>query len=301
MPRRGPLLVFGAATLWGTTGTAQALGPEGITSATVAFVRMLGGALLVFYAMASGTTSRVRDMPRLGLVLAVSAMAGSQPLFFGGVARTGVAIGTIVTIGSGPLVAGLLGWLIRREPVTRRWWMATVLAVGGGVLLISGGQAAGVDGTGLLMAAGAGVAWALYLIGAKDVFERADPVFAAGVIFVAAAALLSPTLVLSDPSWLGSGRGLLVAVWVAPVATGFSYVFFSRGLQRTPVAVTATMTLAEPLTAAVLGLLLLDEPARWTTLTGIGAIIAGLLILALEGRVSSRGVRTPAVRSRTGR
>ena len=283
MSRRGPLLVFGAATLWGTTGTAQALGPDSVTPETFAFVRMLGGALLVLFAMRRGTTSPIRDLPRVPLLLAIATMAGSQPLFFGGVARTGVAVGTIVTIGSGPLFAGALGWLVRREAVTRRWWVATTSALVGAVLLVSGGEAAGVDPMGLVLALGAGLAWAIYLIGAKEVFEQADPVFAAGVVFVAAAVLLSPSLVLSDPSWLMSGRGLTVAIWTAPIATGISYVFFSRGLRDSPVAVAATMTLAEPLTAAVLGLIVLGEPAVASTIGGIVAILVGLLVLAREG------------------
>jgi DME family drug/metabolite transporter len=283
MPRRGPLLVFGAATLWGTTGTAQALGPDGVTPATFAFIRMLGGALLVLVAMRWGTTSRVRDMPRIPLLLAIATMAGSQPLFFGGVERTGVAIGTIVTIGSGPLFAGVLGWIVRREAVTARWWVATAIALGGAALLVSGGESAGVDPVGLALALGAGLAWAVYLVGAKDVFEQADPVFAAGVVFVAAAVLLSPSLLLSDASWVLTGRGLAVAIWVAPIATGFSYVFFARGLRDSPVAVAATMTLAEPLTAAVLGLVILGEPALASTIGGIVAILVGLLVLAREG------------------
>jgi len=282
MSRRGPLLVFGAATLWGTTGTAQALGPDTITSASFAFFRMLGGALLVLVAMRAGTTSRIRDMPRFPLLLAIATMAGSQPLFFGGVARTGVAIGTIVTIGSGPLLAGALGWAVRREAVTARWWVATLMALGGAALLVSGGDSAGVDRVGLLMALGAGLAWALYLVGAKEVFVQADPVFAAGVVFVAAAALLSPALILSDATWVFSARGAAVAIWTAPLATGFSYIFFSQGLRDTAVAVAATMTLAEPLTAAVLGLLVLGEPALVSTIGGILAILFGLLVLARE-------------------
>lgn len=293
MSRRGPLLVFGAATLWGTTGTAQALGPEGITPETVSFIRMLGGALLLLWALAAGKGSRVRDLPRLSLFLAIVTMAGSQPLFFTGVERTGVAMGTIVTIGTGPLFAGVLGWAVRREPVTRRWWIATALASIGAILLVSGGEPAGVDAIGLACSLGAGVAWAVYLIGAKDVFERAHPVFAAGVVFTAAAVLLSPFMLISDPGWVLSVRGAAVAVWIAPIATGFSYVFFSRGLEQTTVAVTATMTLAEPLTAAILGILILDEPALWTTLLGIATIVAGLLVLSLEGRIRFRAARRP--------
>ncbi len=281
MSRRGPLLVLGAATLWGTTGTAQALGPEGINPETVALVRMVGGSLLLAYSAFKGTSSPIRGLPRPALIMAVAAMAGSQPLFFGGVERTGVAIGTIVTIGSGPLLAGALAWLVRREPVTRRWYIATAVSIGGSLVLVSGGESAGVDGLGLLLALGAGVAWAVYLVGAKEVFERADPVYAAGVMFAGAALLLSPTVLLADASWMATGGGLAVVIWLAPT-TALSYVLFSRGLERTRVAVTATLTLSEPVTAAFLGLLLLDEPARVTTVVGIGSILLGLVVLARE-------------------
>ena len=44
----------------------------------------------------------------------------------------------------------------------------------------------------------------------------------------------------------------------------------------------ANRTLAEPLTAAVLGLLVLGEPALASTIGGILAILFGLLVLARE-------------------
>ncbi len=281
MSRRGPLLVFAAATFWGTTGTAQALGPEGITPETVALVRMLGGSLLLIWAFRAGKMSPIRSLPRVPLMLAIAAMASSQPLFFGGVARTGVAIGTIVTIGSGPLLAGVLAWLVRREPVAGPWYAATALSIVGAVLLASGGESAGVDGVGLGLALGAGLMWAVYLVWAKAVFEAADPVFAAGVIFAGAAVLLAPSAILADTSWMATSRGLAVILWFVPT-TALSYVFFARGLEKTRVATAATMTLGEPLTAAVLGLVVLDEPARITTLAGIGLVILGLLVLARE-------------------
>ncbi len=281
MSRRGPLLVFAAAAVWGTTGTAQALGPEGITPETVALIRMVGGSLLLVYAGRAGTTSPIRSLPRTPLLLAVAAMAASQPMFFGGVARTGVAIGTIVTIGSGPLLAGLLAWLVRRESITGPWFVATGLSIVGALLLVAGGESAGVDGVGLGLALGAGLMWAVYLVWAKAVFEAVDPVFAAGVIFAGAAVVLAPSAFLADPSWMTTRRGLAVVLWLIPT-TAVSYVFFSRGLQETPVAVAATMTLAEPLTAAVLGLVILSEPARVTTLAGIGLILVGLLVLARQ-------------------
>lgn len=274
--------MLAAATLWGTTGTAQALGPDGITPETVALVRMIGGALLLLHAVVRRQTVPLRTLWGWPLFFALATMAGSQPLFFGGVARTGVAVGTIVTIGSGPILAGLLAWVVRRERPGPRWPVATVLAVGGAVLLVSGGDAAGIDPVGLLFAGGAGLAWAVYLVAAKSLFEEHPPVFVTGVVFAGAAVILSPVLLVGDVSWLGSWHGAATALWLGIVATALSYVAFSNGLGTTPVAAAATLTLAEPLTAGVLGMTVLGEPARLTTIGGMALIAVGIALLALE-------------------
>jgi len=278
----GPALVLAAATLWGTTGTAQALGPDGITPTSVAIVRMAGGATLLVYGILRRRSVPIREMWGWPLGWAVFTMAVSQPLFFSGVARTGVAVGTIVTIGSGPILAGVIAWVVRREKVGSRWFAATVVSLLGVVFLISGGEAAGIDGVGVGFNLGAGLVWAIYLTAAKSLFEEYPPVFAAGVVFTGAAVLLSPGLLIANPAWIVSERGLLVVLWLTLAATALSYILFAHGLRSTRVATTATLTLAEPLTAAVLGMTVLDEPARVTTIVGIALIAAGLLTLARE-------------------
>ncbi len=88
----------------------------------------------------------------------------------------------------------------------------------------------------------------------------------------------------ADLAWLGTGRGLVVVLWLGLVATAASYVMFSHGLGATPVAAAATLTLAEPLTAAVLGMVVLAEPVRATTIVGIAMVGLGLVSLATGGR-----------------
>jgi drug/metabolite transporter, DME family len=278
----GPFLVLAAATLWGTTGTAQALGPEGITPVAVASLRMAGGATLLLYALAGGARTPLRSMAGFPLVAAVVSMAVSQPLFFTGVARTGVGVGTIVTIGSGPILAGLLAWIVRGERVGRRWAVATAVSITGAGLLISGGQAAGIEPVGVAFALGSGFAWAVYLVSAKTLFDRHPPVLVAGVVFAGAAVVLAPWFVAADVSWLATGRGVLVAIWLGVVATALSYVLFATGLGLTRVAAAATLTLAEPLTAALLGVTVLGEPARPSTIGGAVLVGLGLLILSRE-------------------
>jgi len=280
--RSGPGLVLAGAALWGTTGTAQALGPEGITPETVSVLRMAGGATLLAVAALSGRWQAPRSLPPGPLLLAIAAMAASQPLFFAGVDRTGVAVGTVLTIGSGPVIAGVMARIVRGERLSSRWMLATVIAVGGVVLLVSGGTRAGIDGAGVMFALGAGVAWPVYLLAAKALFDEADPILVVGTVFTGAALVLSPILIFGDASWVADGRGVAVALWLALVATALSYVFFSIGLQRTAVGVSATLTLAEPVTASILGVSVLDEPLIASSAIGIGLVVTALLVLALD-------------------
>jgi len=69
--------------------------------------------------------------PRGPLVAGAVAVAGYQLAFFSAVARTGVAVGTMVAIGSAPMLAGLLAWLVRGERPPGRWYAATLLALTG--------------------------------------------------------------------------------------------------------------------------------------------------------------------------
>ena len=110
MPAR--LQVVLAAICFGTTGTAQALGPAASPVAVGAARIVLGGALLVAIARAAGI--RIPRIDRTVLVIAVGVCV-YQLSFFAAVKLTGVAVGTVVAIGSGPAAAGLLGRLVNGE------------------------------------------------------------------------------------------------------------------------------------------------------------------------------------------
>src|SRR3990172_7782734 len=65
--------------------------------------------------------------------------------------RTGVALGTVVGIGSGPAMAGLIHLACGRRGLTRGWLVGTTATVLGAGLLASGGtRESSVDPVGLL-------------------------------------------------------------------------------------------------------------------------------------------------------
>lgn len=275
------LQVLLAAICFGTTGTAQAVGPGTSPVAVGAARIVLGGLLLALVARGL----RVR-MPRVGapLVGMAAAVVVYQLSFFAAVRLTGVAVGTVVAIGTGPAAAGALGRLVNGERLSARWAQATALAAVG-VVLLAGDGGASVDLTGVALAVASGVGYATYTVLSKrmlDAGEAPEGVMAAG--FGGAGLLLLPVLLAAGPGFLATPGGLAMALYLAAVPTALAYVLFSRGLRRLSSGETATLVLAEPLTASVLGVVALGEHPSAVAGAGALLVLAGLLVLAAPAR-----------------
>lgn len=300
-PRRRPhrgaaVAAVGAAALWGTTGTAQALGPAESDPTSVGTLRIVVGATVLLVlagpailsrrgAPGSSGSPRTRGHgPPPSVVTAVGgvAVAAYQICFFLGVARTGVAVGTVVALGVAPLATGVLGSFLG-ERLSARWMVATGAALVGVVLLVLGADGAsggGVDVLGVSAAAGAGVAYATYTVAARSLLlagRRGVPVMAA--FFTIGAVVLLPSLIGSDLAWVATPQGLGTVLWLGVVATALAYVLFQRGISGLPASSVATMSLAEPVTATLLGVLLLGERLSRLSLLGVLVVVLGLLLI----------------------
>jgi len=279
----GQFYILAATLLWGTTGTAQAFAPEGASSLAVGAVRLLlGGVALLGIGVVRGSFQREQRWLQWPTLVAAASMAAYQPAFFAGVARTGVAVGTMVTIGSAPVFAGILGWVFSGKRPSRRWLLATTLAiVGCGFLVLSKGRLA-VDWVGFGLSLGAGVAYAVSALASKELLIQYAPDAVTAVIFGLAALLLSPLLFFVDLSWLTQPNGIGVALHLGLMATALAYILYMRGLVTVGVETAVTLALGEPLTATLLGLFLLGEQLTGLSLVGVGLLFAGLSLITFN-------------------
>ena len=278
----GQWLVLVAAVLWGTTGTAQAFAPEGASPASIGAVRLIAGSLcLIALAAYRAELKQALRMPRLATLVAAAGIAAYQICFFAGVARTGVAVGTIVGIGTAPVWSGALDWLLVGARPGRRWLAATALAILGSTLLIAGGSSISVDPFGVLLAMGAGLAYAIYTLASKQLLYDFAPDGVMAVVFGLGAIFLLPVLLLADLSWLAEPGGLLVALHLGLITVGLAYAIWARGLIRVSASTAVTLSLAEPLTAATLGVLVVGERLTGLALLGVVLLAAGLGLLTL--------------------
>jgi DME family drug/metabolite transporter len=292
---RPELLIIAAAVLWGTTGTAQDLGDVQASPVVVGVARIaLGGTLLALVARAttarsgcsalsSGTEESNQNGMRAvpgAVVAGIVAVAGYQACFFAAVERAGVALGTLVAIGSGPVFTGIVALVASRERPVPRWYPATGLAVVGCGLLLAPGGDSELDSVGLGLALGAGLSYAVYTVAAKALLSRGVPgpkVMA--TFFLGGALLLAPALLVADTDGLTTAKGLAMVFWLGVATTAVSYVLFSAGLQRLQSSTVATLSLTEPLTAALLGVVVLGERPGLVPALGALVLLSGLLVM----------------------
>lgn len=276
----GPLLVLLSAVCFSTTGTAQALAPAGAQPVIIGTMRLVVGSIaMVLLALIQGKFRDGRPWPRLNTLLAAVAIVFFQASFFGACARTGVTVGTVVTMGFCPVMGGVLGWLMHRETPPRRWYPATFLAVAGLALLSVGGNVR-TDPVGIALAVVAGTSYAAYAAFSKTLVRDHSPVSVMAVLFSIGALLMSPLLFINDIRWMASPHGAIIVTHLGIIATAAAYTLFLWGLSTTPVSTGTTLALAEPLIAALLGIFFLGEPLTSRTALGIALIFCGMVLLA---------------------
>ncbi len=281
----GPALIALATLLWGTTGTTQELAPDAATPLTIAALRLLvAAATLLLVAGLTGHLRNLQKMRRPATLLAVLGVAAYQPFFFLAVDRTGVVLGTIVAIGSSPIFAGLLAWALDRTAPSRLWSIATGVAIGGVVLLVAAGREVGGNADGVVFALAAGAAYATYVIAARQFSRDGDVIGSTAVIFALAAALLLPLLGTSDLGWVGTGAGTLTVVHLGVLATAAAYLLFATGLESTRSTTATTLSLGEPVTAALLGVIAIGERPPLVGWAGFALVLIALAAVATEGR-----------------
>jgi drug/metabolite transporter, DME family len=302
------LAVVAAALCFSTTGTAQALAGTGASPVAVGAARVLVGGAVLAVAGSWGRRS-LHDRPRPAdgrrrptwvVVLVGSAgVLAYQPTFFIGATANGVAVATVVTLGAAPVATGVLDAIRSRSAPARRWFVATGLALLGVVLVsgILGADLGSISVGGLAASASAGVAYGVYTVAAKVLIDRGwTPRSTMAAMFGAAGAASLPILLVVGATWILTPRGAGLALWLGLVTTAAAYLLFGWGLARLPATTVATVSLAEPLSAALLGVVVLHERLGPAEMVGMGLIVAALLLVGagtgLPRRVTAGRTRT---------
>ncbi|MFI5782058.1 EamA family transporter [Nocardia sp. NPDC051570] len=283
--------ILTAAVLWGSTGTAASFAPTGTPAAAIGSAGLALGGLLLFLS-ARGHRLACTSSERWLLLLGACAVAGYPLSFYPAVARTGVAVATVIALGCAPIFSGLLAWMTGRSAPTARWGCATAAAVIGCAVLVLGselsGSTASVDLLGIVLAVLGGLTYAVYALIAGRLIARGHASGSVvGIMFGTAGLLVLPVVLCTGPRWLATLPGAAVALHLAVFTTFLAYRLFGYGLRHTSPETATTLTLAEPAVAAVLGVTMVGERLSAPSWYGMALLAIGLITLALPARRTS--------------
>jgi len=293
---RGLGLIALAAVSWGTTGSVTALLVARAEAAplVIGAARMLVAAVLLLAAAGAWRQKRAGVTgglwPRPGdawRCLALGAcMAAFQATYFTAVTRAGIAVTALVAICSAPIMIAALAAVLLGERATPRLALALGLGVAGTALLVAtpvAGTTAPRPLSGVVLALGAGFAYALYVVLAKAALARAAPLPLAALTFAVAAVLMAPAL--ATP---GAGRQLVLGwpglLYLGAVTTAGAYVLYMAGLRYVTAATAGVASLLEPLTATLLGVTVFGEKLGVAGWAGAVLLLGALVLLAQAER-----------------
>lgn len=274
-----------AALLWGTTGTAATFAPDVSAMAIGAAAMGVGGLLQALIAAKGIAASRRKLMERWRMLALGAVAVAIYPLaFYASMRMAGVTIGTVVTIGSAPFFSALAEWAFDGRRPDRRWSFGAIIGLAGMVLLCvaSKGSATPAPSVpfGVMLGLAGGLTYALYSWAAGRMMRGGIGSAAAmGAIFGLGGVLLMPVLFATGGPFLHSGINAGVGVYMALVPMFAGYVCFGYGLARISASEATTITLFEPVVAAILAMLIVGEhlpPLGWV---GVGMVIACLFCI----------------------
>ncbi|MDH6181090.1 DME family drug/metabolite transporter [Microbacteriaceae bacterium SG_E_30_P1] len=288
-----PALVL-ASILWGTTGTAASFFPDTVSPLAIGASTMGVGGLLLFVTSARMSVAALRDRAVRTWVLVGAIGVVIYPLaFYLSMDLAGIAIGNVVSLGTGPVFAALLEWVFERQRLSRRWLACTVMAIIGVVLLAFGGHGAGPAPSesvvpGILSGIVAGFAYALYTYASSRAIRAGAPSRGAmGSMFGVGALVLVPVLLALGAPLLQTGLTIGIAAYLALGPMFVAYLLFGIGMRTLSSSTATTITLLEPFVATILAVVVVGErldPLGWIGLALILGAITFLTTAGLPGR-----------------
>ncbi len=199
--------------------------------------------------------------------------------------HTTVASVTLL-MASSPVFGAVLGWLVLREPVARRTWLAVALAVIGGAVMV-GGSGGGGQLLGDMVAL-----LSVFFFGCYSVTLRLGrdidmtPAILYGAVF--SAAVGGATAALGDEGFTATPGDIGRSVALGIFQLGLGSVLFAMAARAVPAVELTLFALGESILSPVWAWLVVAEVPSTSALTGGGIILLAIVVQTLGGGASRR-------------
>lgn len=256
-------------------------------SLILAFYRMGMAALLLMPAILLKHRAELREISRRDAMLCLvsGAFLGLHfTAYFAALELTSIA-SAVVLVDTEVLFVALATLLVIRKKLTKKAWVAVLLAFGGSILVAAGDVSVSPEALrGDVIALSGALFMAVYTMIGTVCRRHLSTAVYTFLVYAAAAVTVLVIALLQGVSPVGYGAvNYATALGMAVFCTLLGHSVFSWGLKYLPPAFIATAKLLEPVFAAVWGLLLFAEIPGWTVVLGGVVVICGV---ALYGRAA---------------
>ena len=267
-----PWLTALAPLIWGSTYlvTTEFLPPD-VPLLSAALRTLPVGILMLFW---------LRQLPAYGwwgkiFLLGFLNIAVFQALLF--VAAYRLPGGVAATVGAiQPLVVVILSWAVLAGRPSLLSWIAAIAGFFGVALLVLG-PAAQLDAIGVIAAAGGALAMALGTLLTKRWQPPVNAlVLTSWQLTVGGIFLLPLAFSVENLPQSITLTHVAAYLWLGVIGTGLTYVFWLRGVMRMSASAVTGFSLLSPLSATVLGLVVLDQHLTLIQSLGMVLVLAGV-------------------------
>lgn len=260
----------------------MALSPEGATPFVVGAARIVLGTLtLALFCLFLRQKVIFIGWPWKWVMLYAVCVWAYQIVFFSAVDLIGVAAGTLIAQGSVPIFAGGVQWLIYRQAPSKIWYAEAAVGILG-LALINGTSGASFSLPGFVCALLAGFITAMDFVAAKKVAVYRSPLEGMLIVMLFASALMAPFFFLFPASWIFTPKGAFCMGMLGIFNCGAAFLLQFIGMKTTSPAMASVIALAEPLGAALIGILILHETADMMTFLGASCLFASVALAVVR-------------------
>ncbi|WP_063683754.1 DMT family transporter [Bradyrhizobium stylosanthis] len=284
---RGWSLLAVLSVLWGGSFFFNGAALRELPPLTLVFLRVaLGAAMLL----------PLLRMQGIGLPKGI---AGWTPFFAIGLLNNVIPFSLIV-IGQTFIPSGLASILNATTPLftvmvmaavgeealqTRR--LAGVVLGGAGVVVLRGWgiETRPGQGLGILLCLGGALSYGFAALAARRLLKDASPLGTATFQLMASTVMMAVVAGVAEQPWRGPMPGAmtwLAVLGLATLSTALAYIVFFQIIRRSGASNVMLVTLLIPVTAILLGWLVLGEPVSLREIAG--AIVIGSALLVIDGR-----------------
>lgn len=185
--------------------------------------------------------------------------------------------GVAATVGAiQPLVVVLLGWAVLNAKTSMLSWIAALCGLAGVAMLVLG-PTAKLDFIGVAAAAAGAFAMACGTLLTKKWLPPASAMVLTSWQLTAGGLFLLPLALIFEPMPNHfSVMNIAGYLWLGVVGTGLTYVLWLRGVLKMQAAAVTTLSLLSPLSATVLGVLVLKQNLTIIQAVGMAAVLLGV-------------------------